>query len=309
MNNKKLSKENMRGVWSAAPTPFTETMELDSASIKRMIEHHVKLEVKGLFLCGTAGEGYMLTTTMRQRLLAEVAEQTDGRLILTTQVTDNSTPRVLEKIEEAAKYGMDVAIVSTPNFMPNNTPENLLTLFTEIVRNSPLPIGIYDRGSFGSVAITTEVLSEIAKDDNIVMLKDSSSSDDHMRALLKAREANSNITLLNGNEFNCVHYIKNGYDGLLLGGGVFNAKMARKIMDLTLTGNIEEANSLQERMSEMMHNIFGGKNNECWLTGQKQLLVELGVFSTNKNYYNYPLTASCAAKIKEELEREKEFLL
>jgi 4-hydroxy-tetrahydrodipicolinate synthase len=284
-------------------------MEQDLVSIKRMIEHHVKLGVKGLFLCGTAGEGHMLTTTMRERLLSEVAEQTDGRLILTTQVTDNSTPRVLEKIEEAAKYGMDVAIVSTPNFMANNTPENLLALFTEIVRNSPLPVGIYDRGSFGSVAITTEVVSEIAKENNVVMLKDSSASDDHMSALLKAREANPKITLLNGNEFNCVHYIKNGYDGLLLGGGVFNARMAKKIMDLTLDGKIDEADTLQERMSEMMHNIFGGDDNKCWLTGQKQLLVELGVFSTNKNFYNYPLTASCVAKIKEELEREKAYLL
>ena len=308
MSESKLSKENMRGVWSAAPTPFTEEMKIDVPSIKRMVDHHLKLGVKGLFLCGTAGEGHMITKSMRERLLAEIVERNAGKLILTVQVTDNSAPRVLERIEEAKNLGMDIAIISTPNFMMNVTPANLLSLFKEVVRNSPLPVGIYDRGEFGNVKMPTEVLSEIAQEENVVLLKDSSSSDEHMKTLLKAREQNPRLSLLNGDEFNCVPYIKNGYDGLLLGGGVFNARMANKIMELALEGRIDEADALQDRMSEMMHNVFGGDKNECWLTGQKQLLVELGVFSTNRNFYNFPLTASCAAKIKEELEREKGYL-
>lgn len=308
MSESKLSKENMRGVWSAAPTPFTEEMKIDVPSIKRMVDHHLKLGVKGLFLCGTAGEGHMITKSMRERLLAEIVERNAGKLILTVQVTDNSAPRVLARIEEAKNLGMDIAIISTPNFMMNVTPANLLSLFKEVVRNSPLPVGIYDRGEFGNVKMPTEVLSEIAQEENVVLLKDSSSSDEHMKTLLKAREQNPRLSLLNGDEFNCVPYIKNGYDGLLLGGGVFNARMANKIMELALEGRIDEADALQDRMSEMMHNVFGGDKNECWLTGQKQLLVELGVFSTNRNFYNFPLTASCVAKIKEELEREKGYL-
>ena len=308
MSESKLSKDNMRGVWSAAPTPFTEEMTIDVASIKRMVAHHLKLGVKGLFLCGTAGEGHMITKSMRENLLKEIVEQNAGKLILSVQVTDNSVPKVLERIDEAEKLGMDIAIVSTPNFMINETSANLLKLFKEVVDNSPLPVGIYDRGDFGNVKMPTEVLSEIAQEKNVVLLKDSSSSDEHMKTLLKAKEQNPHLSLLNGDEFNCVPYIKNGYDGLLLGGGVFNARMAKKIMDLTLEGRIDEADALQDRMSEMMHNVFGGDNNECWLTGQKQLLVELGVFSTNRNFYNYPLTASCAKKIKEELEREKAYL-
>lgn len=308
MSEDRLSQERIRGVWSAAPTPFTEEMKIDVASIKRMVDHHLKLGVKGLFLCGTAGEGHMITKSMREKLLSEIVQHSAGKLILTVQVTDNSVPRVLERIDEAEKLGMDIAIVSTPNFMMNFSSGNLLKLFQEVARKSSLPIGIYDRGDFGNVKMTTDVLSEIAKEDNVILLKDSSSSDAHMNTLLKAREEKPRLSLFNGDEFNCVHYIKNGYDGLLLGGGVFNARMARKIMDLALEGRIDEADALQARMSEMMHNVFGGENNECWLTGQKQLLVELGVFATNRNFYNFPLTASCAEKIKEELEREKAYL-
>ena len=309
MSDGKLSKESMRGVWSAAPTPFTENMELDVPSIKRMVEHHVKLGVKGLFLCGTAGEGFMMTTEVRKRFLSEVAESAANRLILSVQVTDNSAPRILERIVEAETLGMDIAVISAPNFMMNVTDENLLSLFREAVRNSQLPVGIYDRGDFGNVSMTTSVLGEIAKEDNVVMLKDSSGSDEHIDALLNAREKNPRLTLLNGTEFDCVRYIRKGYDGLLLGGGVFNARFAEEIMNLTLEEKIEEANAKQEALNNLMHDVFGGIDNKCWLTGQKQLLVEMGVFSTNRNFYNYPLTGECAAKIKEVFRRERAYLL
>lgn len=49
------------GVWSAAPTPFTSKMDIDLVSIKRMIKHHIRLGVNGLFLAGTNGEGQLMT--------------------------------------------------------------------------------------------------------------------------------------------------------------------------------------------------------------------------------------------------------
>jgi 4-hydroxy-tetrahydrodipicolinate synthase len=215
----------------------------------------------------------------------------------------------MERIVEAERLGMDIAIISTPNFMSNATDANLLALFREAVRNSPLPVGIYDRGDFGSVSMPVSVLSEVAKEENVILLKDSSASDEHIEALLKARDENPRLTLLNGTEFDCVRYIDKGYDGLLLGGGVFNAKFAEEIMRLTLEGRIDEANAKQKHLNNVMHDIFGGEKNECWLTGQKQLLVEMGIFSTNRNFYNYPLTGECAARIKAVLVEEKEYLL
>ena len=74
-------------------------------------------------------------------------------------------------------------------------------------------------------------------------------------------------------------------------------------------GEIDKAEALQERMNRLMYDVFGGKEITCWLTGQKQLLVELGVFSTNSSYYRYPITDDCAAAIKAAVKREKGWLL
>ena len=89
-----------------------------------------------------------------------------------------------------------------------------------------------------------------------------------------------------------------GYDGLLLGGGIFNAALAIKIVAAVRAGEIARATELQERMNDLMYRVYGGPKIECWMTGLKELLVQLGVFSTNLNLLGYPLTDQCRTQIK-----------
>jgi hypothetical protein len=53
--------------------------------------------------------------------------------------------------------------------------------------------------------------------------------------------------------------------------------------------------------------IFG-LELDCWLAGQKQILVELGIFNTAKTLINEQISAEHIARIKEIVKEEKEFL-
>ena len=99
-----------------------------------------------------------------------------------------------------------------------------------------------------------------------------------------------------------------GYDGLLLGGGIFNGYLAGQIMAAVAAGDIDLANRLQQHMNQMMYAVYGGEQIECWLSGQKKLLVEMGIFGTWRSYLDYPLTASCARAIREVIERDRDLL-
>ena len=57
MSKNTLDPEKMKGVWSAAPTPLTNDMKVHKGDVKRMVGHHIRLGVNGLFLAGTNGEG------------------------------------------------------------------------------------------------------------------------------------------------------------------------------------------------------------------------------------------------------------
>ena len=304
-----LDRKRLSGVWSATPTPLDEGLALDLDSVPRLVEHHLRLGVRGLFLGGTCGEGAWLRRGDLSRLVRETAAAAAGRLVLAVQITDNSTGRMLDNAEQAAADGADIAVIAPPYFLLNATAENVRHLYLETVRRSPLPVGIYDRGSGGSVPVSSAVLEAVYAEPAVVLVKDSSMDPERRDLALQARQRRPELRLLTGYEFDVVTYLAHGYDGALLGGGIFNGRLANLILDACGRGDLAAAQALQQRMNTLMYDVYGGEKITCWLSGLKQMLVRLGVFRTHRNLLNYPLTESCLQAIEAALVREREVLL
>jgi 4-hydroxy-tetrahydrodipicolinate synthase len=285
-------------VWSATPTPFLSDGRVDVASVRRLVAHHVDLGASGIMLGGTCGEGPWMRDADREVLARTAVDAAAGKLGVALQVTDNSAVRVLDNIAHAQAWGVAIAVVAAPSFFMNVTPRRLVSHYTTIARNSGLPIGLYDRGSHSPYVVPESSFPELLAEPNIVVVKDSSQQESRRRAYLAARGARPSLILFSGSEFDCVDYLAAGYDGLLLGGGIFNAAIARQIMAACAAGNLEGASALQARMNDLMYRVYGGEKIECWMTGLKELLVQLGVFSTHFNLLEYPLTAACVAQIQ-----------
>ncbi|MDB6092737.1 MAG: 4-hydroxy-tetrahydrodipicolinate synthase [Verrucomicrobia bacterium] len=271
---------------------------MDVASVQRMVAHHVGLGVTGIMVAGTCGEGPWLRDRDREVLVRTAVEASKGRLAVAQQVTDNSVGRVLDNIEQAAAWGVQLAVVAAPSFSINATPARLVAHYSEIARRSALPMGLYDRGKASPYVVPEALLPELLAEPNIVMVKDSSQQDSRRKAYVAARAVRPELVLFSGSEFDCVDFLSAGYDGLLLGGGIFNGAMALKIVAAVRAQDLATANALQDRMNDLMYRVYGGPKIECWMTGLKELLVQLGVFSTNVNLLGYPLTPQCAAQIK-----------
>jgi len=279
-------------------------MTIDKVAVRRMVEHHLRLGVRGLFVAGTTGEGAWMTDAQRSELLRAIAAVNRGRLILAMQVTDNSAARILANMRRAKADGADIVVIAPPHFLLNATPANVLNLYRQAIRNSPLPVGIYDRGRSGAVPVPDEILSAIYAEPRVTLIKDSSNDPQRMEIALACRRKRRAVTLLNGYEFDCVKYLQAGYNGSLLGGGIFNGYLAAQIA----AANEPLARQLQARMNRLMHDVYGGEKIACWLTGLKHLLVQMGIFRTTENFLNYPLTAACRKNIAAALRRESEIL-
>lgn len=293
-----MSKAALKGgVWSATPTPLTSDYRLDVASVRRLVAHHVGMGVTGLMLAGTCGEGPWLRERDREALARMAVESAGGRLRVAMQVTDNSSIKVLDNIEKAAAWGIEVAVVSAPAFFLNATPERILAHYRDIARASPLPVGFYDRGKYGPNGVPDNLLLELLTEPNIVMVKDSSTQEARRDLYLQARKARPGLVILDGDEFEAVRYMQAGYDGLLLGGGIFNGILAARIIEAVKSGRVAEAERLNERMKDLMWRVYGGPKIECWLAGLKELLVRMGIFSTRTNILGYPLTDTCRDQI------------
>lgn len=285
------------GVWSASPTPLTAERRLDAASVDRLVEHHIKMGVTGLMLAGTCGEGPWLPEADREQLIRTAAAANRGRLRLAVQVTDNSAARTLVNIEKAAAWGAEIAVVAQPYFFLNGTADRQLAFYRDIARHSPLPVGFYDRGKASAYVMPETHLAELLTEPNLVIVKDSSQMPAHRAVFLAVRKLRPELILLDGDEFDCVSSFQAGYDGMLLGGGIFNAGLAHRIIAAVRAGDAAGAARAQARMNDLMLRVYGGPKIECWMTGLKELLVQMGIFSTNANLLDYPLTDLCRKQI------------
>lgn len=309
MSQSRVSLGPISGVWSAAPTPFTAKLEIDPVSIRRMVDHHLRIGVDKLFLAGTCGEGPWMTDAQRRQLVRLVRRAAGRRMILAMQVTDNSPERILDNIARAKEDGADIAVIAPPSMLMAPTPKRVLDHYLRAIDRSSLPIGIYDRGSLAAVPMPDRVAGQIVAHPNVILVKDSSSNPSRRTTYLAARRKNRRLTVLNGNEFQCLEYLQAGYDGLLLGGGVFNGYLARRMIDAVAAGQSTEAEQINERLIRINFAAYGGKKIACWLTGLKELLVEMKVFRTSQSYLRYPMTATCHRAIQRLLQRDRDVLL
>ena len=296
-------------VWSATPTPFTESKELDVPSIGRMMDHHAALGVDGVFLAGTCGEGPWMKNAQILDLLKIATAANQGRMKLGVQVTDNSASRTLDRIDAIAEVGCDYAVVAQPFLFMNATPSRVLNYYLEILNHSALPVCFYHRGSRSEFPLEPECFLEILAHPAVEIVKDSSACKQQRAAALKARDHRHDLTLLSGDEFNALTYLRAGYDGMMTGGAVLTGSLLKAMGKAHLEGDSHQAAELDLRAQRILYAAYGGKSLECWLSGLKFCLVRLGIFSTTTSHLEYPLTDECLQEIDSVTKQESSWLL
>lgn len=298
-----------RPLWSATPTPLTDDLQIDIESTHRLVDHHLRLGVDGLFILGSCGEGPWLPREQQQTFMRELCAYNDGRLTIGAQVTDNSAARIIENAQIAADAGADVAIMAAPFKLMGPIAEDMRPLYLDAIEGSPLPMGIYDLGERDATFVPLETLVEALQHPNVIALKDSSGSEERREAVLEVRGDRPELRAMSGDEFDLPTYLGAGYDGLVLGGAIFNGSIARQIMDAIEAGEMDRAQTLQDRMNALMYDVYGGEEITTWLAGLKHLLVRMGIFTTRVNLLGYELTDECAERIEDAIERERDVLL
>ena len=296
--------KSLGGAWSAAPTPFTESLALDVASVRRMVKHHIRLGQKGLFIGGTCGEGPWLPRKDMRRLTEITAAAAGSKLKVAVQVTDNSFSKVLENIKDAKADGADIAIVAEPWFAGPMRPDCIEEHYMKIAEKSSLPVGIYSRGA---AFVSLDIYAKVLRHKNVCLFKDSSLNDDIMKLALSIA-AKRELCILTGYELGMVKYLAAGYDGVLAGGGILIGGLTVKMVEAARQGDTAELNRLQSHCDKINYAAYGGKKIVSWLTGLKYALVKMGIFSTTAGYLKYPMPKTVQKSIDSMIKKEQQVL-
>ena len=306
---RKVNQENVAGVWSAMPTPFTDDLKLDTESVSHLVEHQVRLGIKGVLIAGISGEGNLMSNSMKTELAAEVVKNNQDQMLLSMMIMDSSAEQMLDNIKRIKDIGIDIAMIGFP-FTPIDVEQEYLhELYLSVLEKSSLPVSISHINRFSSDLNETELFKELIMHPKVILLNDCSNNPDRIVTILKtARKCENELSIFSGNEFSCASYIGLGYEGLLLNSACFTGLIAGKILEYAQAGKIEEALEIQQYMNSLLIEVFG-LGFEHFVVGQKQMLVELGVFNTAKNLHDCQAPEELIDAIKKIVIEEKEFLL
>jgi 4-hydroxy-tetrahydrodipicolinate synthase len=97
--------ETTKGVYIISPTPFTESGEIDYASMDHLVEFYIEKGVSGITILGMLGEAPKLSNEESLTFMAHVLRRVDGRKPVVVGASNPGTDNLVRFGREAMDLG------------------------------------------------------------------------------------------------------------------------------------------------------------------------------------------------------------
>ena len=288
---------HLRGLVAATFTPFRADGSLDLARIKPVIDAVIAQGASGLYVCGSTGEGPLLSTAERLQVAAASVKAAAGRVPVVIQVGHNSIEEARGIAAHAQRIGADAISATPPGYFKPDSLDNLVQCIGHIAGGAPkLPFYYYH----------IPVLSGV-RFDMVEFLRQGGPRIPTLRGI-KFSDALL-YEMLACIEFDSGRYdILFGVDEMLLGGLAFGARGAvgstynfaaplyRKIIAAFEAGDLAEARRLQSLSAEMVRIIVGNG-------GRGGLKATMALIGADCGFSRLPtITCNAAQRAKMQME-------
>lgn len=160
------------GILPAVTTKFTAEGDLDRAENERCFGLQMEAGCDGIIVCGSLGEGPMLTLDEKIELLKTAKSVTASKPTLMT-VAAASTQESVSIAKAAAKAGAD-GLMIVPSLVYHTNREETLATLRAVAEAGDLPVMIYSNRVAYKVDVTPQIMEELASDERFVAIKESS---------------------------------------------------------------------------------------------------------------------------------------
>ena len=171
-NAKQYARENMRGIWAAALTPFADDYSIDEFGFRRNIRHWIdELKIDGLFISGKQGEFFSMSLSERKRTFEIAVEETRGKGSAILSCSDQNIDIVLDLARHAQSIGGDYIVVHAPvlHFVTDHD-EILYQYYKYISEQVDIGIAMWSHPDSGYL-MSPELCARVAELTNIVAIK------------------------------------------------------------------------------------------------------------------------------------------
>ena len=261
---KQASREQVRGVWAAITTPFTQDGEVDEAGLRSNVEVVAdEFGVDGVFCGGGMGEFWALTLDERRIVVETVVNAASGRCGVIAHTGHHCLREAIELTRHAEEVGADFVSAFTP-YYPRSHEEGILGFFQQLAGSVDIGLWLIDTGLAGQ-AFSMDLTAKLVEIPNVCGLK-VTRGDEHLREL--RRLVGDQIVLSDPVESRWLGLIREGQQVFMSDSSPFliQPRGTTPFIDYTraaFRGDWEEAQSIAARM-QPLREVY-----EAWVARSK----------------------------------------
>jgi dihydrodipicolinate synthase/N-acetylneuraminate lyase len=127
---------NIGVINAAIPTPLNAEGEFDRASANRLCRRCFDMQLDGIFILGSMGEGELLSDSTRSSFVETALTEVAGGLTVFVSAADSSRQRMRERALRYAKMGAPCIVLCVA---PGVTPRRAVDDVKSIADACPVP--------------------------------------------------------------------------------------------------------------------------------------------------------------------------
>ena len=251
-----MKKIIFKGCGTAIATPFNEE-GVNLQEFSKLVEEQISQGVDGIIVCGTTGEAATMTEEERLKTIECAVKVSKGRVPIIAGTGSNNTKAVIEMNKKVQKLGVDGVLIVTP-YYNKTTDKGLIMHYSEIAKNTELPIIVYNVPSRTGVNIKPEVAYELSKIENIVAIKEASGNLSQIAQI--ANLCRENLNIYSGNDDQIIPILSLGGIGVISVLSNVKPKYTHEMCYNYFNGNVKKAAQMQIDAIPLINALFSEVN-------------------------------------------------
>ena len=264
----------VEGLIAATFSTFKKDGSVDVELIPVLVEKLISEGIKGIFICGTNGEGPNLTLEERMLIAEQYAKAINKRILLLVHVGHSSIAESKKLAAHAQQIGADaISSVSAFYFKPGSA-ETMVNCMAEIASAAPnLPFYYYHIPTLTGVAIDILEFLKLGEQriPTLAGIKYTASTLHEYQACLNYK--NGKFDILYGYDELLLPALSVGAKGAIGSTYTFAAPMYLQIVEYFNQGRIAEAQAMQYNAIKMIQCL--GKYSP--IPTQKAIIKIMGI--------------------------------
>lgn len=242
----------IEGVLPALITPFTKDDKIDKQGLQQNIEYVIKGGVSGIVPCGTTGESATLSIKEHEKVIDIAIDCSDVAVIAGTG--SNNTSEAIELTKYSKDAGADASLLITPYYNKPND-RGMLEHFKAISNKVDIPIILYNVPSRTSINLKPEIVSELAKESNIIGIKEASGNFEQVTRILELTQ-DEDFFILSGDDALTLPIMAIGGKGVISVVANVAPELTVSMVNAINRGKMEEARKLHLAMAPLIRSMF-----------------------------------------------------